>query len=120
MVQLATPGAQTVASASYYPPAWESHPMLPPGHLHADPKENMALGTALSMTPPPRVEAQPTPQAPMSVASGSSEAPSEGTGDEQHSAVPVANERGRPSWSHWMCCVKRKVEPVARIAHGVV
>ncbi|KAI5452846.1 hypothetical protein NCC49_006386 [Naganishia albida] len=115
MIQLAGSGDTPVPPANYYPPAWENHPTL---------RDNMALETALSMTPPLQIEAQPTPQVPMSVASGSSagasKTPSEETSEERRPEAPAAEERGRSSWSRWLCCMKRKVASVTGVTRGNV
>lgn len=110
IVEMTSAYVQTVPSAHYYPSTWESHPMLPPGHMDADPRANLGpatAGIALSI-----IEVQPTPQTPMSVQSGSSDTRPGEIKDVQEGPDP--DEQGQSSWNDWTCCVQRKVARAAR------
>ncbi|KAJ9105209.1 hypothetical protein QFC20_004344 [Naganishia adeliensis] len=100
-----------VPSAHYYPSTWESHPMLPPGHMDVDPRAVLGGATAS------RIKVQPTPQRSMSVDSGSSATPPGDKIDDQELGMPGADSQGQPLWSDCMCCAQMKV---ARAARGLI
>jgi hypothetical protein len=108
---------QPFPSAHYYPPTWQSHPMLPPGTLDPDasPPSNStsnrspAPGTN-TISPVPRIEVQePTPQSGMTIDSKSFRMlePHELTYAQQHGQ---RFEGDRWQWPGWMCCARRKAE----------
>ncbi|KAJ9105213.1 hypothetical protein QFC20_004348 [Naganishia adeliensis] len=90
--------AEPVASAHYYPPTWESHPMLPPGTI--DPAPRGSAGPS----PLSRVDQQPTPQTPMSV---------RGSPRLAGGPTTAADGGGEDSFVDWVCCAKDKAERAA-------
>lgn len=113
---------QPIRSAHYYPPTWQSHPMLPPGTLDRDSSSRLN-------TPPisqdhsdtlihlPRIEIQqPTPRSGMTVDSKASARmmehprtmePHELTNAQQHGHN---NEGHCCHLPHWMCCFAERAD----------
>lgn len=107
------PDDPLVPSAHYYPPTWESQPMLPRGSVSPTPPSQSRTATTGDLTPLPKILVQqPTPQTPMSIESQwSATRPTVLYVDE------AGDERAphNSGWGGWLCCVKKKV---GRAVHG--
>lgn len=103
---------QPEPSAHYYPPTWESHPMLPPGTIDPAPRGNAGP------SPLSRVDQQPTPQTPMTPRSVASPTPPRGINKGQHVGADADGD-----WGGWLCCAGKKIKRAAHAGashgHGV-